>query len=264
MLSRPSAISHSRTLSDSPFFKKLTIFMRIRIVFYVLLALGCSNSAFAASLKITVGDKSLLVEAPVGYSDASLVGPDASALIKAQVSPEQRFLGLFYDDAEIEEIRSGASAAPRRYFTVLTERRNESKDFSPDDPLIGNEAVKKAYFGLIARDGAKMKVLLGELAARTGRTAKKDPNLSMNIADAVAGELFNYAPNAIGLLVVSKPSRIVEGKTRVFPMVSVVTRVYLKRKLVYLNVYSRLETKADMEWVKSASQQWVAATNKIN
>jgi hypothetical protein len=109
-----------------------------------------------------------------------------------------------------------------------------------------------------------MKVLLGELAARTGRTAKKDPNLSMNIADAVAGELFNYAPNAIGLLVVSKPSRIVEGKTRVFPMVSVVTRVYLKRKLVYLNVYSRLETKADMEWVKSASQQWVAATNKIN
>jgi hypothetical protein len=127
--------------------------MRIRIVFYVLLALGCSNSAFAASLKITVGDKSLLVEAPVGYSDASLVGPDASALIKARVSPEQRFLCLFYDDAEIEEIRSGASAASRRYFTVLSETRNESKDFSPDDPLIGNEAVKKAYFGLIARDG---------------------------------------------------------------------------------------------------------------
>ena len=144
------------------------MFMRLRIVFYVLLGLACSNSAFAASLKITVGDKSLLVEGPVGYSDASLVGPDASALIKAQVSPGQRFLGLFYDDAEIEEIRSGASAAPRRYFTVLTETRNESKDFSPDDPRIGNEAVKKAYSGLIARDGAKMKALLGELAARIG------------------------------------------------------------------------------------------------
>ncbi|WP_136223680.1 hypothetical protein [Massilia sp. Mn16-1_5] len=238
--------------------------MRIRIVFYVLLALACSNSAFAKSLKITVGGKSLLVEAPAGYSDASLVGPDACALIKAQVSPEHRFLGLFYEDAEIEEIRSGASAAPRRYFTVLTETRHESKDFSPDDPRIGNEAVKKAYLGLIARDGARMKVLLGELAARTGRTAKGDPNISMNIGDAVVGEMLNVAPNAIGMLVVSKPSRIVEGKNVVFPIVSVVTRVYLKRKLVYLNVYSRLETKADMEWVKSASQQWVAATNKIN
>lgn len=238
--------------------------MRIRIVFYVLLALACSNSTFAASLKITVGDKSLLVEAPVGYSDPSLLGHDTSALIKAQVPPGQRFLGLFYDDAEIKEIRSGVSAAPKRYFTVLTETRNESKDFSPEDPRIGNEAVKKAYFDLIARDSAKMKVLLGELAARTGRTAKGDPNVSMNIGDAVVGEIFNVAPNAIGVLVVSKPSRIIEGKTVVFPMVSVVTRVYLKRKLVYLNAYSRLETKADMEWVKSASQQWVAATNKIN
>jgi hypothetical protein len=239
--------------------------MRIRVVFYVLLALACSNSAFAASLKVTVGNKSLLVEAPVGYSDASLVGPDVSAaLIKAQVAPGHRFLGLFYDDAEIKAIRSGASAAPRRYFTVLTETGNESKDFRPDDPRIGNEAVKKAYLGLIARDGARMKVLLGELAARTGRTAKADPNISMNIGDAVAGGMFDVAPNAIGLLVVSKPSRIVEGKTVVFPMVSVVTRVYLKRKLVYLSAYSRLETEADMEWVKSASQQWVAATNKLN
>jgi hypothetical protein len=238
--------------------------MRIRIFSYFFLTLAFSNFALAAPIKITIGGKNIFVQTPMGYTDASLVGPDASALIKAQVSPEQRFLGLFYSDADIEEIRSGASAAPRRYFTVLTERKNEPKEFSPDDPRIGNEAMKNAYLGLIARDGAKMKVLLDELVARTSRTAKLDPTLSINIGDTVVGEMFSDAPNSIGVLVVSKPSRIVEGKTVVYPMVSVVTRVYLKRKLVYLSAYSRLESTADLEWVKSASQQWVAATNKIN
>jgi hypothetical protein len=238
--------------------------MRIRIFSYFLLTLVCSNSAWAAPIKIIIGGKSLLVQAPMGYSDASLVDSDASALIKAQISPEQRFLGLFFSDADIEGIRSRAFAAPRRYFTVLTERKNEPKEFSSDDPRIGNEAVKNAYRGLIARDGSKMKALISELAASTNRTANLDPTLSMNVGEAVVGEMFSDAQNSISLLVVNKPSSIVNGKTVVYPMVSVVTRMYLKRKLVYLNVYSRLESASDLEWVKLASQQWVAATNKIN
>ncbi len=146
----------------------------------------------------------------------------------------------------------------------MTEIKRESKEFSPDDPLIGNEAVKKAYLGLIARDGARMKTLLGALAASASPTAVQDPTISMNTGEAVIGEMFSDAPNSIGVLVVTKPSRVVEGKTVVYPMVSVVTRIYLQRKIVYLTVYSRLESSADLEWIKSASRQWVVETSKIN
>lgn len=108
-----------------------------------------------------------------------------------------------------------------------------------------------------------MKALLDDLAARTDRTAKGDPSLSMNIRDAIVSDMFSDAPDTLGILVVTQPSRIEVGTTVVYPMVSVVTRVYLQKKILYLSVYSPLASQADVEWVRSASHQLVTATGKL-
>lgn len=237
--------------------------MRISVLSCSLLAIACTQVALAAPITIVVGGRPLLVEAPVGYQDANATDTRETSIIKTQVSAGQRFLALFYSDADMTSIHSGNSPASGRYFTVVTEREKEWRNLNPDDPLIGNAAVKNAYAGLLARDGAKMKMLMQEITA-SSPTAVSDPTLSMNIGDAIVGDMWIAAPNALGLLVVSQPSRIIDGETVVYPMVSVVTRVYLKRKVVYLAVYSPFHAITDLEWVKSASRQWVAETNKLN
>ena len=236
--------------------------MRWLLLLSLVFSLNCEAAANVAVAE-QIGGVKITISAPQGFVEPSSVSADLRHFGETITPPTNRLLALFVLDADI--IRSAAGKAPefKRYFMAQTLRKIESLSLSLRDFAKIKDIVRKQHQELFDRQKSTNQSNIDSAMHNLGQRYD-NPSLSLRLGDTLALGVFDERENSISVATVTKYKVMLHGKSDEVPMAVVMTFAFAKGKTFYLYTYSTYKSDADLQWVRSASQEWVSRIAGLN
>ena len=205
------------------------------------------NCALAAPFAVQVGEARLALDAPPGFSDTQFTGSPRLVDLAESMTPASNRIVLFaLEDADLQRFMVGDSMALRRSVIAVTPRAMERESLS----LSG------------------FKTFAAETLRVQDAVPKPDGDVIAYLDSRPEGRA-----NPIGALRAEPDMQSVLLGTRTPPprpdappryLVSSRTVMLVRGKALDLSVFSRYESAADLEWVRTATARWVDELRRLN
>ena len=205
------------------------------------------NCAFAAPFAVQVGDARIALDAPPGFSDTQFTGsPRLIELAESMTPAANRILLFALEDADLRRFMVGDSVELRRSVLAVTPRAMERERLTP--------AAFKAFAGESLRDETATRAAADDLAGYLD-------TLPQGRANPIAA--LRTEPEVVSVLLGTRmvPPRP-DAPTRY--LVSSHTLMLLRGKALDLSVFSRYESAADLDWVRTATARWIDELQRLN
>jgi hypothetical protein len=211
-----------------------------------LLAALVSGTAAAAPFAVQVGDARLALDAPPGFSDTQFTGSPRLVDLAESLTPASNRILLFaLEDADLRRFMVGDSLELRRSVLAVTPRAME------------RESLSLAAFKAFAAESLR------------NETADTTPtNLAAYLDARPQGQANPVAslrsdPSVVSVLLGTRmPSPRPEAPPRY--LLSSHTLVLVRGKALDLSVFSRYESDADVEWIRTATARWIEELQRLN
>lgn len=217
----------------------------VRIALALLAALS-SCGALAAPFAVQVGDVRLALDTPPGFSDSQFTGSPRLIDLAESMTPASNRIVLFaLEDADLRRFMVGDSLEMRRSVIAVTPRAMERESLSLD--------TFQAFAAESLRD----------------ETAKAPPgNVVAYLDSQPEGRANPIAPLRSDPEVVS----VLLGTRQPLPrpdappryLLSSHTLLLVRGKALDLSVFSRYESDADLDWVRTATARWIDQLQRLN
>lgn len=192
-----------------------------------LLLLAWTSGAFAAPFAVQVGDTRIALDVPPGFSDTQFTGsPRLSDIAESLTTASNRILLFALEDEDLKRFMVGDPIELRRSVLVVTPRAMQQESLS-----LGS--FRSLVAAAQPAGGAES---LGAL--------RSDPEVSSQLYSARVPPERADAP----------PGRVVSSRTLLL----------LRGKALDLSVFSRYDSAADLEWVRSATGRWIDELRRLN
>lgn len=195
------------------------------------------------------------IEAPSlpGFNEISKISPEVVALAEAMIPPANRLLGVYLSDRDYEKLVNGESPEFDRYMFIQVHRELENKNVSRADFREISTQLKAQQDTIL--DDVKEDV--GKLFDNASNQISKDYDVSldMQLGDQKSLGVFLDQPNAVAFTSLVKYQGNLEGEPFDYVMAGSTMLVKVKRRLLYVYVYSQYDEQADVDWVESRTTE---------
>lgn len=217
----------------------------VRIVFAFLAALAFGG-AFAAPFAVQVGEARVALDAPPGFSDTQFTGsPRLIELAESMTPASNRILLFALEDADLRRFMIGDSVELRRTVLAVTPRAMERERLTP--------AAFQAFAAESLRD-ERAGLARGDVIAYLD---SQPPGRANPIAP-----LRSDAEVVSVMLGTRMPPLRPEAPPRY--LVSSHTLMLVRGKALDVSVFSRFESQADLEWIRTATARWIDELQRLN
>jgi hypothetical protein len=204
------------------------------------------NTAFAAPFAVQVGEARLALDAPPGFSDTQFTGsPRLVELAESMTPASNRILLFALEDADLRRFMVGDSVELYRSVIAVTPRAME------------RESLSLGSFKAFAAESLK-----GETAATPpADVAAYLDARPQGVANPIAR--LRSDPEAVSVLV---GTRAAAPRPDAPPryIVSSRTLLLVRGKALDLSVFSRYESAADLDWIRTATGRWIDELQRLN
>jgi hypothetical protein len=205
------------------------------------------NSALAAPFAVQVGEARLGLDAPPGFADTSFTGsPRLQELAESLTSPSNRILLFAISDGDLRKFSLGDPPEFRRYMLVTTPRELE------------RDRMNTQRFAELAEGAVRE---LGERAP-AGKSFAEYFDKQPPGTPAVLGELRGEA-EVVSVLVGAK-LQAQPRSPRPQYMLSSVTLMLVRGKLLSLAVHGAYDGQADLDWIRGITARWIDDLQRLN
>jgi len=228
-----------------------------RTFFFLLLMVLQAHRAIAGTQSVTVdvGGQSVYVPAPAGFHEISRLSPETRKLAETFTPPDNRLLAVFVSESDLGRIMKGETPKAERYMFLQVYRRLENSGISGTQfsQLVGQ--VKQQQDTILE----KAKDEVGPLVDKASGKFADDYGISLKlkIGDLVPLGFFMEKSDAAGFASFGKIQGDADGQQLDSLLVSGISYVRVKGKLLYAYVYGKYETPKDLDWVRTTSTNWV-------
>ena len=222
---------------------------------WLLIGALCLTTAQAQTANNPIDVGGVTIEAPSlpGFNEISKISPEVVALAEAMIPPANRLLGVYLSDRDYEKLVNGESPEFDRYIFIQVHRELENKN------------VSRADFREIATQlKAQQDTILDDVREDVGKifdsasnqiSKDYDVSLDMRLGDQKSLGVFLDQPNAVAFTSLVKYQGSLEGESFDYVMAGSTMLMKVKRRLLYLYVYSQYDEQADADWVESRTTE---------
>jgi len=226
----------------------------------VCFAVLLSVQSIGWAADISVGGVSLAIPNPSGFSPVTQQMAALHDFQKLFVSPSNEEFLAFIPERDVSAALRGEIPELQRRFTVQTTKRLVRATVSVSDFRKLKETIKSQNHELIKKVEKKLPGIMKQL--NEGFTKKYEADLALSVAQVVPMPVHEETDRTLGYSMFVKYYRNDEaGKLVPFVVVSTVTVVHVKSKLLFLYTYAE---ESGLEWSKAASKQWANAVVAAN
>jgi hypothetical protein len=222
---------------------------------WLLFGMLCLAGAQAQTTADPLQVGGVTIEAPSlpGFNEITKVSPDVVALAQTMIPATNRLLGVYLSDWDYEKLVNGEAPDFDRYMFIQVHRELENKNISRSD------------FGEISTQlKAQQDTILDDVREDVGKifdsasdqiSKDYDVSLDMQLGDQKSLGVFLDQPNAVAFTSLVKYQGSLEGESFDYVMAGSTMLMKVKRRLLYVYVYSQYETQADVDWVESRTSE---------
>ena len=212
-----------------------------------LLLLGLwMNTALAAPFAVQVGEVRLALDAPPGFADTQFTGsPRLIDLAHSMTPASNRVLLFALTDRDLQHFMVGDPLELRRSVIAVTPRAMES------------ESLSLETFGAFATES---------LHGQTASAAPRDLVAYLNAQPAGQANpiaALRSDPEVVSVLLGTRMPPLERDAPPSY-LVSSRTLLLLRGKALDLSVFSRYESAADLDWVRTATARWIDELRQLN
>lgn len=223
------------------------------------LGLLSAGSAQAAddSYQVPVGRALLQLPVPPGFVEPSRSIPNFRTLGERMTPPGNRLLALFIAEGDERLALSGQPPTMQRYYMAQTLRQTEEQSLGSDDFGQVKELLRKQYQQLLSNVTGAAQNLLDKAMTEIGRDAGQAAP-TLKIGELRGLEVFDEREGSISLLAATKLAvQQPGGEMQDVPLAMSITTARVKDKLLYFYAYSHFRDKADLDWLRSTTREWL-------
>lgn len=211
---------------------------------------------------VQLGDKVLVIPAPEGYEEASTQFKQIKDRFTATEAPENDMLLVHMPAADCELLRQGSNATFSQYTKISVQRRARE--------LTVTSAMMTAAIADLRKEAAKFTdpnnpaTVAMEKHVERALTELNSKQTKVDFGKPeILGE-FNAGTNVFSLLMLMPVKLNQEGVEVTTPMLVSVSYVRMKERIIFVYVYRRLESKADLEPLKAFTTKWTSSMLAAN
>jgi hypothetical protein len=222
-----------------------------------------ANETKDAPVAARIGEATITLPSPDGYSDGSKRAPLLSQSMEKGTHPAKRFLALFAAETDLNLAATGGSPQYERYLVVQSLRQSDTVNMSRDQ----FDATKKYMRENIKQWVPLTKSTLESLANDVNKFVAAQTNgatQTIKVGETTTLGIFDESSNSVSFTTMTKYVVSTAGKDKELPMVISNTTALVKGKVIYLQVCSDFATPADVEWTQSATKAWLRTINSAN
>jgi hypothetical protein len=229
-----------------------------------LMLAGCSlfvaaGGAFAAddSLAAPIGRSLVVLPVPPGFVEPSRTVPPLRVMGERMTPPSNRLLALFIAEGDERDAREGRNPAMVRYYMAQTLRQTEEQALVSADFGEVKTMLRQQYQQLLSNVAGAAQGHLDNAMREMGRDAGQDAP-SLKIGELRGLEVFDERAGSISLLAMTKLAiQQAGGQVLEMPVAMSITTARVKDKLVYFYAYSQYRDKADLDWLRATTRDWL-------
>ncbi|MFZ6816768.1 hypothetical protein [Undibacterium sp. Ji22W] len=241
-------------------------FRRLSVALTLALTLG---SAFAADTKLDknidakIGNVSIAIPVPQAYVDSSLMFPKVLQLGETMTASANRLLAFFISDDDVKALLSQTAPTLQRYMMVQTLRAAEDSSMGAQDFKEVRNQLKNQYKQFIADSKERMQSEVDQAVERLSKESSQPKNVSMKLGELKVIEVMEDE-KFVTLITKTLVGANVNGELKEIPMVMGLGTTMVKGKIVYFFCYARLNSDADVAWIKSQNAMWMPSLFAAN
>jgi len=212
-----------------------------------LIAFLSVNGALAAPFAVQVGEARIGLDAPPGFADTSFTGsPRLQELAESLTSPSNRIVLFAISDGDLRKFTLGDPPEFRRYLIAVTPKELE------------RDRVTAQRFGELAQAAVRE---LGE-PAPAGKSFAEHFEKQPVGTPGVLGELRREA-QVVSVLVGARIQPQPRSPKLQY-MLSTVTLMLVRGKMLSLSVHGAYEGQADLDWIRAITTRWIEDLQRLN
>ena len=203
--------------------------------------------AFAAPFAVQLGEARIGLDAPPGFADTSFTGsPRLQELAESLTSPSNRILLFAISDGDLRKFTLGDPPEFRRYMIAVTPKELE------------RERINAQRFGEFA--GAALRELGERVPA--GKSFAEYFDQQSPGKPSVLAELRRDA-EVVSVLVGARVPPPPRAQKQQY-LLSTMTLVLVRGKVLTLSVFSPYESPADPDWIRGITARWIDDLQRFN
>lgn len=223
-------------------------------------------SAPVSTGQVVIGTTSLSLAPPAGFVDVTGLNQHLTDLGRFATPPSNRLLALILIGSDAIRVAAGQPPLMERYLVAQTLRQHGGMSISPQEFAMVRKTFREQAGTMLESITPNLQ---SEFEAKLPEARRRfqDPTLRLKLGESRAIRLFNETPSTIGLSALTNYTVTTDGVARESTTALSMTIALLRGKIVYLYVYSRYRTQADVDWTEAMSQRWLmllAAANPGN
>ncbi|MFA9273941.1 MAG: hypothetical protein ACEQSE_03620 [Candidatus Aquirickettsiella gammari] len=232
------------------------------------LALTLAN-AFAADSKLDknvdakIANVSIAIPVPQAYVDSSLMFPKMLQLGETMTASANRLLAFFISDDDVKALLSQTAPTLQRYMMVQTLRAAEDSNMQEQDFKEVRNQLKNQYKQFITDSKERMQSEVDQAVERLSKESNQAKNVSMKLGELKVVEVMDDE-RFVTLITKTLVGATVNGELKEIPMVMGLGTTMVKGKIIYFFCYARLNSEADVAWIKSQNATWMPSLFSAN
>jgi hypothetical protein len=231
-----------------------------------IVTVGLALSVPAQTRKVTttslqLGDVVIVVPPPNGFEEAASQFENIRTRMSVTEDPGNDMLAVHLPAADCEKLRQGAVPGLTFYTKISVRKAIRSQNYSPVEFEAIRSDFQKQSTALLDITSPQFKSTLehAEKAIKElGDQSKLEMSQPVNLGE------FDSKPNIYSVMLLLNLTFRDGDNQRVIPLLSSISFVRVKQRLLYVYVYRRYESKADVEVLRDFSQQWTASIVAAN
>lgn len=211
---------------------------------------------------VNIGGISLTIPVPTGFADPAPSAPELRALAEQMTPPTNRLLVNFVLISDLRRHSSGQDADLDRYLFAQTARFAEDQLVSKANFSKLKSSMRQKKDEQTDRNVLKVNKLLAQMSKEESH--KHGTAISLELGEVVPLGIIAETDSSLILGYLSRVA-VRRGKLEdVRTMITILSAVAVKSKIVFLYTYSTFRSPKDIEWAKLVAQQWTAQLLNAN
>jgi hypothetical protein len=237
--------------------------MRVTRLLFPLLVFLTSNTVIGASYtaRIDAGTAHINAPAPNGYIEASDMELVLS-FAKSLTPHKNVLLGIYISEEDAAKILGFQEANLDRYMSLQSDKRFKQDRLTKQFFRKEVESLKEKHNKLFAESRDKTNKLLDSVADEIGE--KFEVPIEMDMGKPISLGISFENEDAIGVTILTRYEINIGDQIENYVIVAGVNLIYLKGKMIYAYVYSVFNSKGDIEWNRSTSENWANSILSVN
>ncbi|MCA1632134.1 MAG: hypothetical protein LC802_00090 [Acidobacteria bacterium] len=209
-----------------------------------------------ATLTLRLGAASVALPAPEGFGEAA----SQSEIVKKHFSetedPANEMVAVHLPAAEMESLKRGEVAEMNFYTKVSVNKSLKETNFTAANFASVISAFEQQGVKLLAPNNSEMRDTVKRVEDIVNSRSETGAKMSMSPPQYLGA--FEQTPNVYSLIILARLSIKSGAEVKEIPVLCAASFVVVKARLLYVYVYRRYNSEADLNALKDFSSKWTA------